>query len=318
VHSRYAAAAPIGRRPCAAAALAHHPPMPPPPLVQWRRLPANDAANDTAAAAAPPPPLVVLVAWMNAVPRHVGVYEALFARLGCDTAAVYPPTLHMWLPGRAAALATALAEALAADVAARGPRPLLLVSFSGGAKACTYQLLQARAACLRAFGQQALLRGMLTRRCGAAQALAGDARYAPLRACLAGAQRRVPSNTLRRRCARSHALTRSRSRRTGEAYDSGPVDFTSERGVQFLAPPGGPEWRRACSIASARLLNTFLLPEFEARACSAMMCCVALLTRACASAAAARRVLGSVGAQRLRCRARAAAALGGRRAGARR
>jgi hypothetical protein len=112
---------------------------PPPPLVQWWRLP--PPAHDDSPT---PPPLVVLVAWMHAQPRHVAVYAALFNRLGCDVAAVLPPTLHMWLPGRALALANALLDALAADVAARGRRPLLLLSFSGGAKACTYRLLQAR------------------------------------------------------------------------------------------------------------------------------------------------------------------------------
>jgi hypothetical protein len=84
------------------------------------------------------------VAWMHAQPRHVAAYAALYQRLGCDVAAVMPPVLHMWLPHRALALATALADALAADVAERGRRPLLLCSFSGGAKACTYRLLQAR------------------------------------------------------------------------------------------------------------------------------------------------------------------------------
>ena len=82
---------------------------------------------------------------MGAQPRHLAAYAALYTRLGCEVAAVYPPTLHMWLPHRALSLATVVANELAADVAARGPRPLLLCSFSGAAKAVTYRFLQARA-----------------------------------------------------------------------------------------------------------------------------------------------------------------------------
>ncbi len=130
----------------------------PPDAVQWWRLPPA-ASVAGAPPGALPPPLVVLVAWMHAAPRHVASYGALFNRLGCDACAVYPPTLHMWVPSRALCLANALLDALAADAAARGPRPLLLLSFSGGAKACTYRLLQARCCAARARCQ---LAGRLT------------------------------------------------------------------------------------------------------------------------------------------------------------
>ena len=105
--------------------------------VLWWRAPAGGAA-------APPPPLVVLVAWMHAQPRHVAAYAALYRRLGAEVAAVLPPVLHMWLEGRSLALATRLADELQDELQARGARPVLLASFSGGPKACTSRLLQVR------------------------------------------------------------------------------------------------------------------------------------------------------------------------------
>jgi hypothetical protein len=107
--------------------------------VLWWRAPAGGAQ-------AAPPPLVVLVAWMHAQPRHVAAYAALYRRLGAEVCAVLPPALHMWLEGRSLVLATRLADELTAELRARGARPVLLASFSGGPKACTSRLLQVRPA----------------------------------------------------------------------------------------------------------------------------------------------------------------------------
>ena len=114
-------------------------PMPPPGVLWWR----------APGVASPPPPLVALVGWMHAQPRHVAAYAALYRRLGAEVVAVLPPVLHMWLEGRALALATTLADELLLELAARGARPVLLASFSGGPKACTSKLLQARACAQR-------------------------------------------------------------------------------------------------------------------------------------------------------------------------
>jgi len=48
----------------------------------------------------------------------------------------------------------------------------------------------------------------------------------------------------------------------GEAYDSGPVDFLSERGVRFLSPPGSPAWRTAAASGAAVLLDAALARRF--------------------------------------------------------
>ena len=109
--------------------------MPPPQVLWWR---AGGGGSE------PPPPLVAVVAWMQAQPRHVAAYAALYRRLGAEVCAVLPPVLHMWLEWRALALATCLADALSAELEAHGARPVLLASFSGGPKACTSKLLQAR------------------------------------------------------------------------------------------------------------------------------------------------------------------------------
>ena len=111
--------------------------MPPPGLLWWRA----DGGGSSS-----PPPLVALVAWMHAQPRHVAAYASLYRRLGAEVCAVLPPVLHMWLEGRALALATVLADALSAELSANGARPVLLASFSGGPKACTSKLLQVRVA----------------------------------------------------------------------------------------------------------------------------------------------------------------------------
>ena len=48
----------------------------------------------------------------------------------------------------------------------------------------------------------------------------------------------------------------------GESYDSGPVDFLSERGVRFLAPPGSSSARLAAASLGARALDAALSSRF--------------------------------------------------------
>ena len=51
----------------------------------------------------------------------------------------------------------------------------------------------------------------------------------------------------------------------GEAYDSGPVDFVSSRGVRFLAPPGSSTARLAAAALAARALDAALASRFAAQ-----------------------------------------------------
>ena len=194
------------------------------------------------AAGSPLPPLVALVAWMQAQPRHVAAYAALYRRLGAEVCAVLPPALHMWLEGRSLALATRLADALSAELAARGARPVLLASFSGGPKACTSRLLQVRTRGGSGAGNQ--IDDSLTRDSPPPQLVSGHAS--------AGGAAAAAKYALLARCL------------CGEAYDSGPVDFLSERGVRFLAPPGSARWRAATASAAAVLLDAALTSRFAA------------------------------------------------------
>lgn len=125
--------------------------MGPAPQLRWWR--------GWGAGATAPPPLVVLVAWMAAGKGPLARHAELYRNLGCEVVAVRPKPLGMWLPHRALQLAAVLADGLSEEVHLRGVRPVLLVSFSGGAKACTAAFLEL---------------------------MASTPAHAPLRACLAG------------------------------------------------------------------------------------------------------------------------------------
>jgi len=186
--------------------------LPCPPELRARQ-PSAAAAAESAAAALP---LVALEAWVGASPDAVRrLCAATFHAAGCDVLALPPSVAAIWLRPLAAARGRALLEALLPEVAPpRGPRPIVFAVFSGAAKSCHCELLRL---------------------------LAGEARYAPVAACV---------------CA--------------TLLDS-VVDFTSSAGVELAlkaarAEAGG---RRAALLrplaaAVAGALDFALFERFEA------------------------------------------------------
>jgi len=94
------------------------------------------------AGASSPVPLVFIAAWMQAAPKHVAVYAALFSKsMACDVVVVHPQVLNLWLPLKAWAVAKRLLDVLASELRRTGARPVLAALFSGSAKACHWQLI---------------------------------------------------------------------------------------------------------------------------------------------------------------------------------
>lgn len=73
--------------------------------------------------------------------KHRDAYLRAYTELGWDALAVAPPTLHLWLPAHAEALARRVATMVQRELRRAGPRPVVISAFSGAAKACYYRLL---------------------------------------------------------------------------------------------------------------------------------------------------------------------------------
>lgn len=108
-------------------------------MAVWRPLPLHwhrcQQGQDASAG------IVAVTAWMLSGKRQVGPYLRTYASCGWDTLTCHPPVSNLWLPGRAHSLAVLLLEELAREVEAR-PRPIVFAAFSGGAKACLYQVFR--------------------------------------------------------------------------------------------------------------------------------------------------------------------------------
>ena len=191
------------------------------------------------AAQSSPPALVLHLAHLAAPVRIARRYQAAYAGLGLDTLSVLPPPLLLWFPRLALRLAVEALEALAADFAAGGPRPVLIAAFSGAPKVSA-----------------AAPRRSAAKETGTDGECAAKACLYKLLHVLSG---REP---------RHEALGRRlRPWFVGTVFDSGPVDFTSSAGTEFLKPSGPPGPRRALAAgllnAAAAALDLAFLPRFE-------------------------------------------------------
>ena len=201
----------------------------------WRRAAAAGAAEAAQSSA-----LVLHLAHLAAPARIARTYQAAYAGLGLDTLSVLPPPLLLWFPRLALRLAVEALEALAADFAARGPRPVLIAAFSGAPKVST-----------------------AAPRRSAAKETGTDGEFGVAKACLYKLL-----HVLSGREPRHEALGRRlRPWFVGTVFDSGPVDFTSSAGTEFLKPSGPPGPRRALAAgllnAAAAALDLAFLPRFE-------------------------------------------------------
>lgn len=76
-------------------------------------------------------PVVMIVAWMQAQPKHVARYEVMYHKCGVDTLTVYPKPVHVLSPDAGLKLAKSVLETLDSD-ARFDSRPLVIHSFSVG------------------------------------------------------------------------------------------------------------------------------------------------------------------------------------------
>ncbi len=99
--------------------------------LRWERCPPS---GGEAGAAPEPRPLVVCLTWVGARAKHVNTYVQMIHRSGWDVLVASPPSLALWAPYWAAANARKVLSAVAADLEARGERPVVFFAFSGAVK----------------------------------------------------------------------------------------------------------------------------------------------------------------------------------------
>ncbi|KAG2311478.1 hypothetical protein Bca52824_023035 [Brassica carinata] len=85
--------------------------------------------------------VVVVFAWMSSEERNLKNHVDLYDSLLWDSLVCHSPFLNMFLPDKAANLASDLVSELVKDLKAK-PVPLVFASFSGVPNACMYKVLQ--------------------------------------------------------------------------------------------------------------------------------------------------------------------------------
>ncbi|CAE6221197.1 unnamed protein product [Arabidopsis arenosa] len=85
--------------------------------------------------------IVVVFAWMSSEERNLKNHVDLYSSLLWDSLVCHPQFLNMFLPDKAADLASNVVSELVKELKAK-PIPLVFASFSGGPNACMYKVLQ--------------------------------------------------------------------------------------------------------------------------------------------------------------------------------
>ncbi|RDX67409.1 hypothetical protein CR513_53723, partial [Mucuna pruriens] len=85
--------------------------------------------------------IVVVFAWMSSEDKHLMKYVDLYASIGWNSLVCHSQFLNMFFPEKAAILAVDILNELVEVLKIR-PCPVVFASFSGGAKACMYKILQ--------------------------------------------------------------------------------------------------------------------------------------------------------------------------------
>ncbi|KAL6212474.1 hypothetical protein ACLB2K_017694 [Fragaria x ananassa] len=85
--------------------------------------------------------IVVVFAWMSSDEKHLKNYVQLYSSLGWNSLVCHSQFLNMFFPEKATTLATDIVNELVQEMKVK-PCPVVFASFSGGPKACMYQVLQ--------------------------------------------------------------------------------------------------------------------------------------------------------------------------------
>ncbi|XP_054790117.1 uncharacterized protein LOC129299088 [Prosopis cineraria] len=85
--------------------------------------------------------IVVVFAWMSSDERHLNKYVDLYSSIGWNSLICHSQFLNMFFPEKATSLAANILNELVKVLRIR-PCPIVFASFSGGAKACMFEVLQ--------------------------------------------------------------------------------------------------------------------------------------------------------------------------------
>ncbi|XP_057973658.1 uncharacterized protein LOC131161715 [Malania oleifera] len=85
--------------------------------------------------------IVVVFAWMSSQEKHLKNYVQLYSSLGWNSLVCHSQFLNSFFPEKATSLAFDILTELVEELKIR-PCPVVFVSFSGGPKACMYNVLQ--------------------------------------------------------------------------------------------------------------------------------------------------------------------------------
>ncbi|CAH9146025.1 unnamed protein product [Cuscuta epithymum] len=85
--------------------------------------------------------IVVLFAWISVQEAHLKNYINLYSSLGWKSLVCFADFVNTYIPERATSLALSLVCELVEEIKCR-PCPVVLVSISGGSKACMYKFVQ--------------------------------------------------------------------------------------------------------------------------------------------------------------------------------
>ncbi|XP_028802942.1 uncharacterized protein LOC114758088 [Neltuma alba] len=85
--------------------------------------------------------IVLVFAWMSSDERHLNRYVDLYSSIGWNSLVCHSQFLNMFFPEKATSLAVDILNELV-KVLRSGPCPVVFASFSGGAKACMFEVLQ--------------------------------------------------------------------------------------------------------------------------------------------------------------------------------
>ncbi|CAH9079752.1 unnamed protein product [Cuscuta epithymum] len=85
--------------------------------------------------------IVVLFAWISVQEAHLKNYINLYSSLGWNSLVCFADFVNTYIPERATSLALSLVCELVEEIKCR-PYPVVLVSISGGSKACMYKFVQ--------------------------------------------------------------------------------------------------------------------------------------------------------------------------------
>ncbi|KAF7830641.1 DUF829 domain protein [Senna tora] len=85
--------------------------------------------------------IVVVFAWMSSEEKYLKKYVDLYSSIGWDSLVCHSQFLNMFFPEKATSLAVNILNELVEVLKIR-PCPIVFASFSGGAKACMFEVLQ--------------------------------------------------------------------------------------------------------------------------------------------------------------------------------